>query len=121
MHSLIRLWSREKRLLSRSLKQITRQRRNYFVAVDTDTKEIVGCVALEVFSSKLAEIRSLAVNPKNKGSGIGTALVAACIKRAKSRRIAEVMAITSSEGFFQRHGFDFALPGEKKALFYWTR
>jgi len=32
-----------------------------------------------------------------------------------------VIAITSSEEFFQRCGFDFTLPGEKKAVFLQTR
>jgi hypothetical protein len=35
--------------------------------------------------------------------------------------VLEVMAITSSDGFFISCGFDFTLPGEKKALFYQTR
>jgi amino-acid N-acetyltransferase len=31
------------------------------------------------------------------------------------------MAITSEDLFFQACGFDFTLPGEKKALFFLTR
>jgi hypothetical protein len=31
------------------------------------------------------------------------------------------MAITSADDFFHRCGFDFTLPGEKKALFLQTR
>jgi len=43
--------------------------------------------------------------------------VEACIEQAKKQEILEVMAITSQEEFFQSCGFDFTLPGEKKALF----
>lgn len=83
--------------------------------------QIVGFAALEIYSSKLAELRSLAVAADQQGRGIGKALVSACVERAKQRHVFEVMAITSSEEFFQRCGFDFTLPGEKKALFLQTR
>lgn len=82
---------------------------------------IVGFAALEIYSSKLAELRSLAVAADQQGRGIGKALVNACVERAKQRHVFEVMAITSSEEFFQRCGFDFTLPGEKKAVFLQTR
>lgn len=90
-----------------------------FVACQGD--RISGFAALEIYSSKLAEIRSLAVDPELQGTGIGRRLVQECVDLAKRRNILEVMAITSSEGFFQSCGFDFTLPGEKKALFIQTR
>lgn len=83
--------------------------------------EIVGCAALEVYSRKLAEVRSLAVSPKAQGMGVGRMLVQACIDLARKLNILEVMAITSSDEFFRACGFDFTLPGEKKALFIQTR
>ena len=93
--------------------------RHGFVAVADDG--ILGFAALEIYSAKLAELRSLAVDPRHQGCGIGKALVNACIDRAKDQNVFEVMVITSSEEFFQRCGFDFTLPGEKKALFMQTR
>ena len=90
-----------------------------FVAVAGD--EVVGFAALEIYSAKLAEIRSLAVHDNFQGRGIGKSLVQKCVDLAVKRNILEVMAITSSEGFFQACGFDFTLPGEKKALFMQTR
>ncbi len=83
--------------------------------------KIVGFAALEIYSAKLAELRSLAVSNDFQGRGIGKALVEACVGLAKQKRVFEVMAITSSEEFFQRCGFDFTLPGEKKAVFLQTR
>jgi N-acetylglutamate synthase-like GNAT family acetyltransferase len=83
--------------------------------------EIVGFVALEVYSAKLAEIRSLAVSQTLQGKGVGKKLVAACVARAHELNVLEVMAITSTEEFFMSCGFDFSLPGEKKALFIHTR
>ncbi len=90
-----------------------------FVAVAGE--EVVGFAALEIYSAKLAEIRSLAVHDNFQGRGIGKSLVQKCVDLAVKRNILEVMAITSSEGFFQACGFDFTLPGEKKALFMQTR
>lgn len=107
------------RLLPRTLDELKELTRHGFVAVAGD--EIVGFAALEIYSSKLAELRSLAVSSQHQGQGIGKALVTACVERAQKHHIFEVMAITSSEEFFQRCGFDFTLPGEKKALFLQTR
>ena len=90
-----------------------------FVAVREN--RIVGFAALEIYSAKLAEIRSLAVHDDFQGQGIGKSLVLHCVDLAVRRNVLEVMAITSSEGFFQACGFDFTLPGEKKALFMQTR
>jgi len=83
--------------------------------------EIMGVAALEIYSQKLAEVRSLAVDPRLQGHGVGKRLVQACIDLATERKVLEVMAITSSDAFFLSCGFDFTLPGEKKALFIQTR
>lgn len=82
---------------------------------------LVGFAALEIYSAKLAEIRSLAVHEDFQGMGIGRRLVEECVRLAQTRNILEVMAITSADGFFMACGFDFTLPGEKKALFMQTR
>ena len=107
------------RLLPRTKHELEDLTRHGFVAVSGS--EILGFAALEIYSTKLAELRSLAVSPSQQGRGIGKALVQACVDRARSQNVFEVMAITSSDEFFQRCGFDFTLPGEKKALFLQTR
>ncbi len=83
--------------------------------------QIVGFAALEIYSKKLAELRSLAVSDACRGQGIGRLLVDACLSVAKEQNVFEVIVITSEDQFFQGCGFDFTLPGEKKALFYQTR
>lgn len=82
---------------------------------------IVGFAALEIYSPKMSEIRSLAVAPEFRGLGVGKRLVQHCVERARDRQVLEIMAITSNEEFFKSCGFDFTLPGEKKALFLQTR
>jgi amino-acid N-acetyltransferase len=84
-------------------------------------ERVVGFATLEVYSAKLAEVRSLVVAEDTAGRGVGKQLVAACVERAHERNILEVMAVTSEEEFFRSCGFDFTLPGEKKALFIQTR
>lgn len=90
-----------------------------FVACKGD--QLVGFAALEIYSAKLAEIRSLAVVPEMQSKGLGRMLVQECVELARHRNVLEVMAITSSDSFFRACGFDFTLPGEKKALFMQTR
>ena len=91
-----------------------------FVIAELDG-EVVGCAALEVYSSRLAEVRSLVVASQLRGKGVGRCLVETCVAMARERRILEVMAITSNEKFFHAVGFDFTLVNERKALFINTR
>lgn len=109
----------EGKLLPRTTDELDDLADNLFIA-EMDGR-LVGCAALEIYSPKLAEIRSLAVARSMRGLGVGRLLVQACVERARERRVLEVMAITSSEDFFRACGFDFTLPGEKKALFLQTR
>ena len=117
---LIQSYVDEGKLLARTLNEIDELLPNFFVAVTGDG-EIIGCAALEIYSPKLAEIRSLAVSREAQGLGVGRRLVNACVERARLRKVLEVMAITSSDAFFQSCGFDYTLPGEKRALFVQTR
>lgn len=109
----------QKKLLPRTRHELQTFLPDCFVAIVNG--RIVGCAALEIYSGKLAEIRSLVVTATLQGRGIGKRLVAACVERARDKNILEVMAITSTEEFFKSCGFDFTLPGEKKALFFQTR
>jgi len=108
-----------KTILPRTAYELEMLEVNGFVA-EREGK-IVGFCALEIYSPKLAEIRSLAVAPELRGTGVGKRLVDACVLRARERQILEVMAISSSEIFFLSCGFNFTLPGEKKAFFLKTR
>lgn len=107
------------RLLPRTRAELHDLTTHGFIAVAEG--RIVGFAALEIYSAKLAELRSLAVSSDVQGHGIGKALVTACVEYARQQKIFEIIAITSSEEFFRRCGFDFTLPGEKKALFLQTR
>lgn len=119
LEQLIADFVRTNRLLPRTYDEL--QDLIPFGFVATLDGRLVGFAALEIYSSKLAEIRSLAVVPELQGKGLGKKLVQECIQLAQNRNVLEVMAITSADDFFRSCGFDFTLPGEKKALFIQTR
>ncbi len=120
LSNLIEPFVEQGRLLPRTYDELEELLPNCFVAV-LDDGQIVGCAALEIYSKKLAEVRSLAVASRMQGMGVGKMLVNACVDLASEKNVLEVMAITSSEEFFKSCGFDFMLPQKKKALFIQTR
>ena len=104
-----------KKLLPRTTRELKKLIQTGFVACIDG--RIVGFATLEIYSKKLAELRSLCVGADYQGLGIGKRLTKACLELARERHIFEVMVITSADQFFLNCGFDFTLPGEKKALF----
>jgi len=82
-----------------------------------DKGEIVGCCCLEVYSAKIAELRSLAVRDNCRGKGYGELLVNAAIEEANRRQIKQVLVVTSTLEFFQKMNFGQVL-NEKYALFW---
>lgn len=88
---------------------------SYFVAIHRG--EIVGCCALQIYSRRLAEVRSLAVAPAYVLHGIGQRLVQECQARAQERGVKQVMAVTSSPEFFEKNGFS-TFKRERIALFF---
>jgi len=86
---------------------------SFFVAEENGA--IVGCCALEIYSQRLAEVRSLAVAKDHQGKGIGTALIEMCLKEARERNVYEVLTITSTVPLFEKHGFG-TFKNEKYAL-----
>lgn len=85
----------------------------FFVAEEDG--EVVGCCALEVYSKRLAEIRSLAVAKEYQGKGIGTALIEHCLEAAKAKGVYEILSITSAVPLFEKQGFG-TFKNEKFAL-----
>ena len=82
---------------------------------------VVGFAALEIYSLKLAEVRSLTVEPAVRGRGVARELIERCVALARQKDVYEVLAVTAADELFRRCGFDDALPGQKRALFLQTR
>jgi len=106
-------------LLPRTLDELGELLSSFWIA-ERDG-DILGCAALEIYSPKLAEIRSLAVARQAQGMGVGKRLVAACVEQARAQSVFEVMAISSEDDFFLACGFDYTLPNLRRAFFLTTR
>jgi len=76
-----------------------------FTVVESDGN-VVGCCALAIIWSDLAEIKSLAVDEANKEKGIGRKLVAAALEQATRLGVPTVFALTLEPEFFQKSGFE---------------
>lgn len=87
--------------------------RSFFVAKKGG--QIVGCCALQVYSKRMCEVRSLAVHPKHRGNGIGKRLIESCVARARDLKIAEICTVTGSKALFEASGFN-TFQGEKFAM-----
>jgi amino-acid N-acetyltransferase len=103
------------RLLARNREEVASLLETFWVAEDQD--QIVGCCCLEIYSPKIAELRSLAVQPSHRGRGLGAALTALAVKEAERRGIPQVLVVTSNREFFERLNFGQCL-NEKYALFW---
>jgi len=80
-------------------------------------QQVVGFVAVEIYSHKMAEIQCLCVGPEFQRQGIGKQLVRFCVDVTRDKGILELMAISASDRFLMDCGFDYSLPGQKRALF----
>ena len=103
------------RLLARDREEIVQLLDGFWVAEQDG--ELVGCCCLEIYSAKIAELRSLAVAPRHRGRGIGAALTGAAVDEAQRRGIPQVLVVTSNREFFERLNFGPVL-NEKYALFW---
>jgi amino-acid N-acetyltransferase len=116
IHAILRPYVANRKLFARTEAEVVELTRHGFIAEANGRP--VGFAAAEVYSRKLAEVQCLAVRSEYQGRGIGQELVARCVQRARELGVVEVMAISSSEEFLKRCGFDYALPDQKRALFY---
>jgi amino-acid N-acetyltransferase len=66
---------------------------------------LVGCGALHFYGPSHGEVRSLAVSPDSKQSGIGRTIVEALEREAKAQSLESIFAFTYVPGFFQKLGF----------------
>ena len=103
------------RLLGRDRDEIVQLLDTFWVA-EADGR-IVGCCCLEIYSAKIAELRSLAVLPEYRHRGLGAALTDAAVAEARARGIPQVLVVTSNREFFEHRNFGPCL-NEKYALFW---
>ena len=102
--TLINDYAEQDRMLFRSLADVYERLQTFLVAERNGA--IVGCCALEIIWSDLAEIKSLAVAQRDKSQGIGTRLVSGALERARRLGVPRLFALTLEPQFFEKRGFD---------------
>ena len=103
INALISSYAERDRMLFRSVADIYENLQTFTVA-EADGS-VVGCCALEIIWSDLAEIKSLAVDGANKEKGIGKMLVTAALEQAEQLGVPRGFALTLEPDFFEKLGF----------------
>jgi amino-acid N-acetyltransferase len=103
IQKLINDYAKEDLLLPRSLSELYENLRDFFVFEEKG--KIYGCCALHINWEDLAEVKSLAVDKSKKGSGMGKALLKACLDEAKKLKVKKVFCLTYQPKFFKKFGF----------------
>jgi len=104
INALISSYAERDRMLFRPMADIYEKLQTFSVA-EVDGS-VVGCCALEVIWSNLAEIKSLVVDQTEKEKGIGRMLVTAAIEQAVRLGVPKVFALTLEPDFFEKLGFE---------------
>jgi amino-acid N-acetyltransferase len=76
-----------------------------FLVAERADGEIVGCGALHVMWEDLAEIRTVAVDPRCRGHGVGGRLVGELVAGARELGVRRVFVLTFEVEFFASQGF----------------
>ncbi len=105
IHGLLMQAAGDGLVLPRSLSQLYGHVREFYVMAGQDGT-ILGCSALSIMWSDLAEVRSLVVAPSQRRLGLGKKLVEACLEEARSLGISRVFALTYQVDFFCDSGFE---------------
>ena len=103
IYALINFYAERVRMLFRPLDDIYENLQAFTVA-ELDGK-VVGCCALQIIWSDLAEIKSLAVDEANTDKGLGKMLVAAAVEQAGQMGLPKIFALTLRPEFFEKLGF----------------
>ncbi|WP_017753516.1 N-acetyltransferase [Calidifontibacillus oryziterrae] len=100
---LIDLYSKDDLLLPRT--QLSLYENIQCIRVAEMDDQIVAAGSLHVLGRDLAEIRSLVVDKKVKGLGIGRSIVHSLIEEADKLGVENVFAMTYQVDFFKKCGF----------------
>jgi len=91
-------------LLPRTLDDLVAHASRFLVLTD-EAGEVVGCGELAPLSAAVAEIRSLVVDGRLRGIGLGSRLVTALKRRARLDGYRTLCAFTHQPASFVRQGF----------------
>ncbi|ASY28242.1 amino-acid N-acetyltransferase [Candidatus Planktophila limnetica] len=104
IRTLIDTYAVGKRLLTKETVTLYESVQEFSVAIDNG--EVVGCAALHVLWEDLAEVRTVAVIERLRGTGVGHQLMQAIEERAREIGVKRIFCLTFETTFFGRHGFE---------------
>jgi len=103
LFALIQANLEEGHLLPRTLDELSVHADRFTIVVRG--KKVVGCAELAPLSPHVAEVRSLAVDAKERQHGIGSMLVEELRRRAHEDGYDKLSAFTHAPGYFSQMGF----------------
>jgi amino-acid N-acetyltransferase len=77
----------------------------FWVAERDEDAAVVACGALHVMWEDLAEVRTLAVDPRLRGEGVGHLLLGKLLQTARWLGVRRIFCLTFEVDFFGKHGF----------------
>jgi amino-acid N-acetyltransferase len=107
VQQLISAFAEDGTVLPRSLPELCENIRD-FVVVEDQGGNVIGCGALHLYGTHLAEIRSIAVHPSAQGKGAGRRVIKALLQEAARHQVAGVCLFTRIPEFFAKLGFSMA-------------
>ena len=103
LFELIQRYAAEQTMLPRTVEDVRESLGSFLVAEQRG--RILGCGALKLYDDKVAEIRSLCVNPGIQRRGVGRTLTKRLLKEAEQLGLRTVFALTRVPEFFVKCGF----------------
>lgn len=94
-----------RRLLEKHTVNLYEDILEFTVAEASADHAVVGCGALHVMWEDLAELRTVAVDERRRGAGIGHLIVDELLDRARAVGVRRVFVLTFAVSFFASHGF----------------
>jgi amino-acid N-acetyltransferase len=103
LHTLISANLEEGHLLPRTLDDLEVHAGRFTIVMRG--RKVVGCAELAPLSPQVAEVRSLAVDARERQNGIGTMLVEDLRRRGHEDGYDKLSAFTHAPGYFSQMGF----------------
>ena len=110
MLSLINGYAAQAIMLPRTEFEMAENIRDFTVGVAGG--RVIGCVALHFYTPSAAEVRSLAVEARCKGQGLGRKMVEEIEREAREHGLSSLFAFTYIPAFFRKLGYDEVERGE---------
>jgi amino-acid N-acetyltransferase len=102
---LLDAYVRDRVLLDKATVTLYEDIQEFWVAERDHDAAVVACGALHVMWEDLAEVRTLAVDPALRGSGVGHLLLDKLLQTARWLGVRRIFCLTFEVAFFARHGF----------------